>query len=90
MFYDHTVVVVWFSESLGGVWRFQQLADKISLGECDDDDGTDVTDDSALNTPQPNNTETVAFFDPLFSQEVRKNVLSLVPLAPCCKVSGVF
>ena len=50
------------------------MADQISLGEADDDDATDVTDDSALNTPLPDNRETVAFFDPLQPQDVRCDV----------------
>ena len=50
------------------------MADQISLGEADDDDATDVTDDSALNTPLPDNRETVAFFDPLQPQDVSCDV----------------
>ena len=52
------------------------MADQISLDEADDDDATDVTDDSALNTPLPDNRETVAFFDPLQPQDVSCDVIT--------------
>ena len=56
---------------LGGVWHHRQLADRISLGEMDED--TDYTDDSALSTPLPDvtteSTADVAFFDPLAPDE---------------------
>lgn len=53
-------------EMLGGVWKYRQNADDISLNDdddVDDDDDTDFTDDSALSTPLP--SADVAFFDPL-------------------------
>ena len=69
-------------ELLGGVWRYRQLAERISLGDMDED--TDFTDDSALSTPQPDaqpdsETAAAAFFDPLYTErtEVRAD-------ACCC------
>lgn len=57
-------------EMLGGVWKYRQVADKISLGGIDDDDdeNTDFTDDSALSTPLP--AGEAAFFDPFHPQVV--------------------
>ena len=50
------------SSSLGGVWKYRQAADEISIDDLGDDD-TDFTDESALGTPLPD-TE-MSFFDPL-------------------------
>ena len=50
------------SSSLGGVWKFRQAADEISIDDLGDDE-TDFTDESTLGTPLPD-TE-MSFFDPL-------------------------
>ncbi len=50
-------------EILGGVWRYRQIAEEISLGGEEEDEQTDYTDESALSTPLP--SAELAFFDPL-------------------------
>ena len=50
------------SSSLGGVWKYRQAADEISIDDLGDDE-TDFTDESSLGTPLPD-TE-MSFFDPL-------------------------
>ncbi len=52
------------STSLGGVWKFRQAADEISIDDLGDlDDETDFTDESSLGTPLPDTD--MSFFDPL-------------------------
>ncbi len=60
--FDRVLCRVESSASLGGVWKYRQAADDISIDDLGDDD-TDFTDESSLGTPLPD-TE-MSFFDPL-------------------------
>ncbi|XP_013397496.1 ribosomal protein S6 kinase delta-1 [Lingula anatina] len=50
--------------TLGGVWKFPAVDEDLNFNS-DDNEDTDFTDDSALNTPLPDTD--ISFFDPLMN-----------------------